>query len=150
MLSAHVNHYLLEIKNSWNKQSRSSQYAAIIGLSIPSFLLLRELYWYFYREYHSLPPGPNGLPLFGMMFAWNSSSAKRINLSKKYGPIFHSTMMGITVITLSSSKLVKQVFPRKEFLNREPFLYPTTDYHPSMTTHGQTHEYGLFTRLLKI
>ena len=134
------------IKSIWHNQSKQKKYITIIALSIPSFILLRNLYWYFYRKYHSLAPGPNGLPLFGMMFTWNvgnNSSQERINLSLKYGPIFYSTMMGMQVTTIASSKLVKQIFPLKEFLNRKPFVYRETDYHTSMNTIGKTHQFPL-------
>ena len=107
------------IKRIWSEQSKFNKYLAIAGISVPSYILLREMYYFVYRKYHSLPPGPNGLPIFGMLFSWAvAGSDSRINLGKKYGPILYSEMVGYPMIILSSSKLVKQFFIQKEFLNR--------------------------------
>ena len=135
---------LQTVKRIWNKLSKTSKYIVIITIFLPScMLLVRELYWYFYRKYHSLPPGPNGLPLFGILFAWHRNSVPRINLSKKYGPIFFSTVLGIHLIVLSSSHLVKQIFPQKKFLNHETFFDPEKDYYHSMNTCGKSNAFSL-------
>ena len=126
-----VNNVLDSIKTIWHKQSQPKKYLAIISISIPSCILLRELYWLLFRKYHSLPPGPNGIPFLGFLVSWNAGTTARINLSNKYGPIFCTTLMGMPLIVLSSSKLMKEIFIRKEFLNRDSFFKKDTDYYHS-------------------
>ena len=50
--------------------------------------------------------------------------------------------MGMPLIVLSSSKLVKQLFPQKEFLNRDQFFDIEKDYYHSMVAVGESEAYG--------
>ena len=102
-----VNHVSELIESIWNNQSKPRKNIAVIVVLIPSFMILREIYWFIYRKYHSLPPGPNGLPLIGFMGTWSSSTTARIGLGKKYGAIMYATGVGMPMIILSSSKLMK-------------------------------------------
>ena len=133
------------IKTLWNKQTKFNKYLVIAGMSMPSLILLRQFYYFLYRKYHSLPPGPNGLPLFGMFFTWNRGTNSRINLSKRYGPIFYSTFVGSSIVTISSAKLAKKILTQKEFLNRDPFVNPEKNYHVSLLTHGKSQAMSLAT-----
>ena len=66
------------IRTIWNKQSKTGKCITMIGLSIPSYIALRQLYWFFYRKYNSLPPGPNGLPLLGFMTTMTAGTVESI------------------------------------------------------------------------
>ena len=73
-----------------DKQPKYLKYTIIAVCLPPSLIFLREIWWYFYRKYHSLPPGPNGVPILGFFNQWNSGTTARINLGKKYGSILYS------------------------------------------------------------
>ena len=133
-----LNNSLDSIKSAWSRQSKFKKYLAIAGLSIPSFILLRELYWFLYRKYHSLPPGPNGIPLLGILPAWNKGRRSRANISKKYGPIYYVSFGGIPLVLLSSAKLVKQILVQRDFLNRDPVFDAEKDYYHSMNSFGKS------------
>ena len=123
------------IKSSWNKQSKPTKYLTIIAISIPSYSIFRTIWWFFYRKYYSLPPGPNGLPFLGLSDL-NAGTTSRINLSKKYGEIIYTSYVGgISLIILSSSKLAKEILPQKQFLTRQ--LQQT--YDPQKGYHGLSH-----------
>lgn len=111
-----------------------------MAIAFPATIILRKIYWFMYRKYHSLPPGPNGLPFIGMAIEWHSSTQNRINLSKKYGEIFYTFYVGSPCIVLSSSKLVKQLLTQKEFLNRgfEGPYHPNVVHQPSIFTFGKS------------
>lgn len=130
---------LAQISALWDKQSKPKKYIAIISISIPSYLVLREIYWFLFRKYHSLPPGPNGLPIFGAFFLWTGSSHARINLSKKYGPILYSRILGMPAITISSAKLMRKLFTQRQFLNRATIFDPDNDYYHDMNSTGDSH-----------
>ena len=141
-LQLKLNGAINSIKLAWNNQSKPKKYIAIIAVSIPSLVILRNLYWYMYRKYHSLPPGPNGVPFLGIIPKWTAGAQSRINLSKQYGPIFYTSFIGgVPMIILSSSKLVKQILPQKQFLDRNAFkIYdPQNTYHPSIGLFGKSH-----------
>ena len=131
-----------QFKSFWNKTSKPAKYLTIISVCIPSFVLFRHLYWFIYRKYHSLPPGPNGIPIFGFFGEWNGGYESRINLSKKYGPIFYSTFPGQQVITLSTAKLMKKLFTQKQFLNHLELFNPKTDYYHSIQTFGKSNAHS--------
>ena len=133
-----LHNILPKIVGIWNKQSKPRKYITIISISIPSYLLLREIYWFIFRKYHSLPPGPNGWPIFGTLYQWFGSHHTRIHLAQKYGPIFHSTVMGMPAITISSSKLMKKIFTQNQFLNRFSFNNPKTDYYHDVNSCGKS------------
>ena len=127
------------IKVMWNKETKGNKYLSIIAICIPSYILFREMYWFLYRKYYSLPPGPNGLPILGIFLQWNFNMNKRIQLSNKYGQILYTTWIGaVPMIVLNSSKLVKQIFPKKEFLNRDTFFDPSTNYYHSCNSVGKS------------
>ena len=126
------------IKLLWNQQPKRNKSVIFIGLTVCSCIGLRESYWSLYRKYHSLPPGPNGWPLIGILPQWSKGTTSRINLSKKYGPIFYSPFVGGPRITISSSKLIKELLHQKEFLNRFVMADPKRDYHHSMNTVGES------------
>ena len=107
-------------------------------LAIPSCEILRQLYWLINRKYYSLPPGPNGLPFLGFVFTWHSNTTARTDLSNKYGPIFYTQYFGMPMIVISSSKLMKQIFTKKEFLNRPKYFNKDTDYHHSIQSTGKS------------
>ena len=101
---------LTSVRAKWYKQSKTNKYLSIIALAIPSCIILRELYWFIYRKYHSLPSGPHGLPFLGIVTSLHANTTSRINLSKKYGEIFYTQFFGSPMIVISSSKLIKQIF----------------------------------------
>ena len=139
-ISIAMNQALITAKNIWDKQTKPRKYLAIIAIAFPSLIILRNLYWYLYRKYHSLPPGPNGLPFIGYALTAHSGTKARVNLANKYGPIFYTYYVGSPCIVLSSSKLVKQVFAQKEFSNRgfEGPYHPTVVNQPSIFSFGKS------------
>ena len=139
MDSSNLSEAVERMKSIWNEQSRTNKYLAIIAITIPSCIALRECAWFMYRKYYSLPPGPSGLPIFGIFFQWiKGNYASRIALGKRYPQIFYSTMLSMPVITLSSSKLVKQLLIQKNFFNRFSIIDPKNDYYHSIGTHGKS------------
>eukprot|EP01084_Bolivina_argentea_P182723 315402_1 len=125
-----------KMKSAWNQQNKYSKYLAIAGISIASCSLGRHLYWMMYRKYDCLPPGPIGYPLLGVL--WNLNSEQNIKRAKQYGPIQYMNVLGEAVIILNSSKLVKQLFIKKDFLNRAIVFDKENDYYHCMTSTGQS------------
>ena len=127
------------ITNRWGKLKSSKLKAGIAAIAaIYICNLARKAYWFMHRKNNSLPPGPNGLPLLGIISQWNKGTESRIELSKKYGPIFYSTLPGYPLVIISSSKLVKQLLPQKEFLFRPQIIHPKRDYYHSVESVGKS------------
>eukprot|EP01084_Bolivina_argentea_P259892 438719_1 len=83
----------------------------------------RYPYYFFYRKYYNLPPGSNGYPVFGTLLQRVGNHQWRIHVANKYGAITFSPLIGgISTITLNSSKLVKEIMPQTNFLNRRDWL----------------------------
>ena len=126
----------------WDQQTKQVKYMTVAATtSIPLLAyVLRNLYWSLYRRQNSLPPGPNGLPFIGMGLTWHSDTKSRIDLSKKYGPIFYAQYFGFPCFVISTSKLVKQLFTQKQFLNRldEQAFDPKMLYQPSTVSVGES------------
>eukprot|EP01084_Bolivina_argentea_P300469 518116_1 len=123
------------IGKDWLHKDKKNKCIAIFGF-LGSSYLIHEIYWYIHRKRNNLPPGPNGLPFLGTfyvnLFPSHFKHTPR-KWAKQYGPIIYTTLFaGLPFIMISSTKIIKQLFPKKEFLNRAPVFDPKTNYHPSI------------------
>ena len=108
-----VSEYLTTAK-SYIKKNKWAKYVGILG----GCYLFRKLWWYIYRKYYNLPPGPNGLPFVGCI------PEILLKLGPKYasyGPICLFPSVGTHIIMLNNSKLTKQLYTRKEFFGRNDY-----------------------------
>ncbi|KAF8020219.1 hypothetical protein BT93_G0809 [Corymbia citriodora subsp. variegata] len=84
-----------------------------------------------------LPPGPEKLPLIGNLHHMFSSLPhhRLRDLAKTYGPIFHLQLGEMSVVTISSPDLAKEVFKTHElaFAQRPLFSYVEMSIFPSPT-----------------
>ena len=85
---------------------------------ITGFAISRKIIFEIYRKWNKLPPGPIGLPFFGTHFRFDNDSLYPMKLTKKYGPIVYTSMIGTSFIILGDAGLVKQLLTQKEYLGR--------------------------------
>ena len=91
---------------------------------VPVFgaVIARRLYHVIYRKWNKLPPGPIGYPLLGSFLSFASDPFYPLKMSQKYGGIVSIPFTVGYFIVLSDVKLVKELLPQKEYLNRRNVL----------------------------
>jgi len=112
---------------------------AFIVLGITSLSILRSLYFKLYRNINKLPPGPIGIPYYGILpsLLINMASQKKFgnkngNLQKhgeQYGPLSSYWMANNLYILINDSKLCHTILKNRNIIDR-PKAW-VTDYDPT-------------------
>ena len=84
-----------------------------------SLYIGRNIYYWLFRKYYNMPPGPNGIPFFGVFFNMVYDYKYQIKMADKYGPIMSLPFFGSGFVFINNASIVKQILPNKQFLNRD-------------------------------
>nr|AGU36299.1 cytochrome P450 CYP18B3 [Spodoptera littoralis] len=87
------------------------------------FMYSTLIFWIIFKNvkyYKSLPPGPWGLPLLGILPFLNRRPPHLVylNMAKKYGDVFSVQMGSNLTVCLGSTKLMKEFFSRNDSTGR--------------------------------
>ena len=87
-----------------------------------------------YRKYQGLPPGPWGLPFFGVLCTIMNENVhcKYYQLSSTYGKIFYLKLGMKNLVILADPKMIKEAFTKEEFSGK-----PCNEFYKLLGGYGE-------------
>ena len=96
-----------------------------VQLTLTVFVCALLLIWFMqwvvkcFIENKSLPPGPLGIPIFGILkFIGHEKHKEFMKLAKTYGTLFSARLGSQLYIVISDYKLIRETFKKEEFTGR--------------------------------
>ncbi|ETO32933.1 cytochrome P450 family protein [Reticulomyxa filosa] len=115
------------VPESWLNFLRNSQNSKRVSLikAVAAFVLFFFLYHSaqrLYRKVRRYPPGPIGLPIIGALGNYYANPAGFLTeLGTRYGPVSFFYFGGRPCVSLNTSEICKEVYKKKQYLNRPVF-----------------------------
>ncbi|KAL7300798.1 hypothetical protein TKK_0006772 [Trichogramma kaykai] len=106
------------------------------AIFLTAMLIVRTIQWLAYQR--SLPPGPIGIPIYGILKRVRRDLHVEFGeMAKRYGPVFSAKLGQNLVVVISDHKLIKKAFNREEFTAR-----PETEFNNILGGYGIVNSQG--------
>lgn len=116
-------HIVNFIGNEIKHNARST--LLVFSLALLCILIIQWIYKQI-KISRSLPPGPWGLPIIGILnYIGSEKHTSFMKLAKEYGTLFSARLGSQLTVVISDYKLIREAFKREEFTGRPntPLLY---------------------------